>query len=71
MVAQNWQNLLAEESNSSFDVRNKLTGNFLYELPFGPDAHWINTGWLAHTLSGISVSGTFTIASGDSVDAAL
>ncbi len=37
MVAQNWQDLLAEESNSSFDVRNKLTGNFLYELPFGPD----------------------------------
>jgi hypothetical protein len=67
VVAQNWQNLLAEESNSSFDVRNNLTGNFLYELPFGPDAQWINTGWPAHTLSGISVSGTFTIASGNAL----
>ena len=64
VVAQNWQDLLAEESNSSFDVRNKLAGNFLYELPFGPDAQWISTGWLAHTLNGISISGTFTIASG-------
>jgi hypothetical protein len=64
VVAQNWQNLLAEESNSSFDVRNHLTGNFLYELPFGPDAQWVSTGWLAHTLNGISISGTFTIASG-------
>jgi trimeric autotransporter adhesin len=64
VVAQNWQNLLAEESNSSFDVRQKLTGNFLYELPFGPDEQWINTGWLAHTLSGISISGTFTLATG-------
>jgi hypothetical protein len=26
VVAQNWQNLLAEESNSSFDVRNQVTG---------------------------------------------
>ncbi len=64
VVAQNWQNLLAEESNSSFDVRNNLTGNFLYELPFGPDEQWVNTGWLAHTLNGISLSGTFTIANG-------
>ena len=64
VVAQNWQNLLAEESNSSFDVRNKVTGNFLYELPFGPDAHYITTGALAHTLNGMSVSGTFTFANG-------
>jgi hypothetical protein len=67
VVAQNWQNLLAEESNSSFDVRNKLTGNFLYELPFGPDEHWVNTGWLSHSLSGISISGTFTLASGEAL----
>ena len=37
VVAQNWQDLLAEESNSSFDIRHQVTGNFLYELPFGPD----------------------------------
>ena len=64
-VAQNWQDLLAEESNSSFDVRHNLTGNFLYELPFGPDERWLSTGWVAHSLSGISVSGTFTLASGN------
>jgi trimeric autotransporter adhesin len=39
VVAQNWQNLLAEESNSSFDIRNQVKGNFLYELPFGTEAH--------------------------------
>jgi hypothetical protein len=64
VVAQNWQNLLAEESNSSFDVRNKVTGNFLYELPFGPDAHYLTTGALSHSLNGISISGNFTFASG-------
>jgi trimeric autotransporter adhesin len=67
VVAQNWQNLLAEESNSSFDQRHKLTGNFLYELPFGPDERWINTGWLAHSLAGISLSGTFTLATGEAL----
>jgi trimeric autotransporter adhesin len=63
-VAQNWQDLLAEESNSSFDVRNNFTGNALYELPFGPDAHRLNTGWLAHALSNFSLSTTFQFASG-------
>jgi trimeric autotransporter adhesin len=63
-VAQNWQNLLAEESNSSFDVRQKLSGNFLYELPFGPDAHFLTTGALSHTLNGVSISGTYTFATG-------
>jgi hypothetical protein len=66
-VAQNWQNLLAEESNSSFDVRNNLTGNFLYELPFGPDARWLNRGWVAKAAEGVSLSGTFTLASGESL----
>jgi hypothetical protein len=67
VVAQNWQDLLAEKSNSSFDLRHQLTGNFIYEIPFGPDERWVNTGWLAHTLSGISASGTFTINSGEAL----
>jgi hypothetical protein len=65
VVAQNWQNLLAEESNSSFDVRHNLTGNFLYELPFGPNEHFLTTGRLAHAVSGVSLSGTFTLATGE------
>ncbi len=63
--AQNWQDLLAEESNSSFDIRHQIVGSFLYELPFGPDRHLLTTGWAAHALSGISASGTFDIASGE------
>lgn len=63
--AQNWQNLLAEESNSSFDVRNQVKGRFLYELPFGSDSRRNRTGWAGHTLNGVSISGTFDIASGE------
>lgn len=62
--AQNWTNLLDEEGNSSVDVRHKVSGNYLYELPFGKDKHWVTTGTGSHILEGFSVSGTFTFASG-------
>ncbi len=65
VVAQNWQNLLAEESNSSFDIRQQLKGDFVYELPFGPDTHLLTSGsWLSHTLSNLSISGSFDFATG-------
>ncbi len=64
-VAQNWQNLLAEESNSSFDIRNKIAGSFVYELPFGSDREYATTGLDSRLLEGISVSGRYSIASGE------
>ncbi len=66
VVAQNWQNILAEESNSSFDVRHNFKGDFLYEFPFGPDAHFLTSGnWLSHGLANVSFSGTFAFATGE------
>jgi hypothetical protein len=62
--AQNWTNLLDEEGNSSIDQRNKVQGNYVYELPFGQDRHWLTTGTGSHIMEGFSVSGTFTFASG-------
>ena len=64
-VAQNDQDLDAEESNSSFDVRHKLTGNWVLELPFGPNRAFLNKGGLwSKTLDGFSLSGDFTFATG-------
>ena len=66
VVAQNWQNILAEESNSSFDVRHNFKGDFLYEFPFGPDAHFLTGGsWLSHAIANVSFSGTFAFATGE------
>jgi hypothetical protein len=66
VVAQNWQNILAEESNSSFDVRHNFKGDFVYEFPFGPDAHFLTGGnWLSHGLANVSFSGTFAFATGE------
>ena len=65
VVAQNWQDLLAEEGNSSFDQRHKVTGDYLYELPFGKDKQFLSSGGLASKIAeGFSVSGTFTFATG-------
>ena len=66
VVAQNWQNILAEESNSSFDIRNQVKGSFLYELPFGPDKHYVSNGnWASHAFGDWSLSGTYTLATGE------
>jgi trimeric autotransporter adhesin len=64
-TAQNWQNLLAEESNSSFDVRHNVAGSFVYELPFGPDTHLLTADWLGHALANMSFSGTYQLATGN------
>ena len=65
IVAQNWQNLLAEEGNSSFDQRHRLTGDYLFELPFGKDKAFLTGGGFASkALEGLSISGTFTFDTG-------
>ena len=64
VVAQNWQDLGAEEGNSSFDQRHKVSGTYLYELPFGKDKHWLTSGTASHFAEGYSISGSFTFATG-------
>jgi hypothetical protein len=64
VVAQNWQDLKAEEGNSSFDQRHRVSGTYLYELPFGKDKVWLTSGAGSHVLEGVSVSGSFTFATG-------
>jgi hypothetical protein len=64
VVAQNWQDLPAEEGNSSFDVRHKVSGTYLYELPFGKDKFWLTAGKASHIFEGFSISGSFTFATG-------
>jgi hypothetical protein len=63
--AQNWQDLTAEEGNSSSVPRQRVTGNYVYELPFGQDKHWATSGARSHIFEGFSVSGSFTFASGN------
>ena len=62
---QNFYRVDLEEGNASFDQRHNLTGNWVTELPFGPNRAFLNKGGvLAKILDGYSLSGTFTFASG-------
>ena len=60
--AQNWTNFLDEEGNSSIDQRHKVTGTYVYELPFGRGQALGDDGTGSHILEGFSVSGSFTFA---------
>jgi hypothetical protein len=63
-AVQNWQDIQAEEGNSSSDQRHKVSGTYLYELPFGKDKIWFTSGAGSHILEGFSVSGSFSFATG-------
>jgi hypothetical protein len=65
-VAQNDLDLNAEEANSSFDIRQKLTGNWVFELPFGPNRLFFTKGgFWSKALDGFSLSGDFTFQTGN------
>ena len=62
---QNFRRLDLEEGNSSFDVRQSATGNWLLSLPFGPNRKYFNKGgFWSHALDDFSLSGTFTFSTG-------
>jgi hypothetical protein len=64
VAIQDWQNVAAQEGHSALDVRHQVSGTYLFELPFGPDAEWVTSGVSSHILEGFSVSGSFTFATG-------
>lgn len=65
VVAQNDLDLAAERGLSSFDQRHRLTVDYSYELPFGKDKKWLNSGsWAGKVLGGFSFSGNMTASSG-------
>jgi trimeric autotransporter adhesin len=64
-VAQNPFNLSAERGLSSFNQTQKFSADYLWELPFGHDKHWLteNTPWRA-IFGDWQWSGDWTFASG-------
>jgi hypothetical protein len=62
---QDFRQLQLEEGNSAFDVRQSASGNWVLELPFGPNRAYLNKGGVAsHALDGFSLSGNFTFSTG-------
>ena len=59
-VSQDSFNRAADRARSTYDRPHRLTGNFVYELPWFQD----QTGWRGHMLGGWQVNGFFTFQSG-------
>jgi hypothetical protein len=64
VVAQNPFDIAADRGLSSFDQRQKFTGTWTYDLPFGENRRFLQKGFVSHVLTGWQYSGDFTVASG-------
>ncbi len=65
IVAQNPDNILAEEGNSNFDIRHQVYGSLFYELPFGPNMPFLNSShWKSRIFGDWALAGTFAATSG-------
>jgi hypothetical protein len=64
VVAQNDRDLQAERGLSSFDQRHRFSGDFTYELPFGANKRWFNSGTAASLLGNWQLNGNVSFASG-------
>ena len=64
VVAQNPLDLSADRGLSSFDQRQKFTGNWIYDLPVGENRRFSPKGAWGHLLGAWQWSGDFTVGSG-------
>ncbi len=68
--ASDWYNLDYDRGYAAFDVRHIFSGNFIYELPFGP-GKWLGgtaEGWLAELIGGWQINGIIQANSGFPLD---
>jgi outer membrane receptor protein involved in Fe transport len=61
---QNGRNLDSWEGPSNFDIRHRVVGNFIAELPFGPGKPWLQDGAGAAILGDWLVSGIYSARTG-------
>jgi hypothetical protein len=61
---QNGRDLESWEGPSDFDIRHRLTGNLIAELPFGPGKAMAQDGVAGAILGGWLVSGIYSVRSG-------
>ena len=64
LVAQNPFDISADRGLSNFDQTHKLTGNWIFDLPFGEDRALAKKGFWSHALGNWQWSGDFSISSG-------
>jgi hypothetical protein len=66
----NGRNYGAWYGNSDFDVRNRVSANYVYEFPFGRDKPMLQSGPAAWVLGNWTTSGVYTFYAGHPFQAA-
>jgi len=61
---QNSLDRRAGKGNSNFDIRQTVTSNFLWELPFGPGRRFVRSGIAGAILGGWDLSGIWAARTG-------
>lgn len=62
--APNGRNYATWYGNSDFDVRNRISANYIYELPFGHGKQFLQSGPAAWALGNWTTAGVYTFYSG-------
>lgn len=57
-------NLRADRGLASFHVAHRWVSTWLYDLPLGPGARYLNSGTAGRILGGLQLSGIYTMQSG-------
>lgn len=61
---QDSDNPEAEYAPSDFDARHRFTASQIWELPFGVNRRWLNSGVMAQVIGGWTVTSLWTLQSG-------
>jgi hypothetical protein len=61
---QNEHDLTQQRGDSDFDIRQRLSFSYVYELPFGPGKSWMSSGPLAQVVRGWRLSSTASMHTG-------
>jgi hypothetical protein len=64
-VMWNWEPVIRRNrAVAGYDRTHMFTMGFVYELPFGPNKTWAQTGWLSQLLRGWQTNGVFSAYTG-------
>ena len=65
---QNYNCIKCSYSSTDIDIRQSLSVNTVYELPFGPGKHFLTSGVMGKLLGGWELSGIAAASSGRPID---
>jgi hypothetical protein len=64
ILPQNSRDLRSERADASYDIRQRLAANYIYELPFGKGKAFASQSWMSPIVGGWSLAGLTELETG-------